>query len=100
MPYSPPASLPPIQVLGAVVALLFFVAFNWFFKKSRMGVAMRAVADNPVLAGIKGVNAHAVARLVSFLAMGMAGIGGMLIGLAQHDAYHNGQLAVLRQALG
>lgn len=27
-------------------------------------------------------------------------IGGMLIGLAQHDAYHNGQLAVLRQALG
>lgn len=27
-------------------------------------------------------------------------IGGMLIGLAQHDAYHNGQLAILRRALG
>src|SRR5262245_275942 len=40
-----PASLPPIQVLGAVVAILFFVCFSWFFKKSRMGVAMRAVAD-------------------------------------------------------
>ncbi|HRP07594.1 MAG TPA: DinB family protein [Gemmatimonadales bacterium] len=27
-------------------------------------------------------------------------VGGMIIGLAQHDAYHIGQLAVLRQALG
>src|SRR5689334_19284145 len=35
-----PASLPPIQVLGAGVAILFFVGFSWFFKKSRMGVAM------------------------------------------------------------
>lgn len=26
-------------------------------------------------------------------------LGGMLIGLAQHDAYHTGQLALLRQAL-
>lgn len=26
-------------------------------------------------------------------------IGGMLIGLAQHDAYHNGQLAILRNAV-
>src|SRR5882672_2980703 len=31
-----PASLPPIQVLGATVAVLFFLAFSWFFKKSRM----------------------------------------------------------------
>ena len=44
-----PATLPPIQVLGAVVAVAFFIAFSWFFKKSRMGVAMRAVADNPGL---------------------------------------------------
>jgi uncharacterized damage-inducible protein DinB len=26
-------------------------------------------------------------------------IGGMLVGIAQHDAYHIGQLAILRQAL-
>src|SRR5215813_11215997 len=29
-----PASLPPIQVLGAAVAVVFFVGFSWFFKKS------------------------------------------------------------------
>ena len=27
-------------------------------------------------------------------------VGGLLVGIAQHDAYHNGQLAVLRRALG
>jgi len=51
-----PASLPPIQVLGAVVAILFFLAFSWFFKKSRMGVAMRAVADNQQVAQAMGIN--------------------------------------------
>jgi branched-chain amino acid transport system permease protein/neutral amino acid transport system permease protein len=40
----------------------------------------RAVADNP-LAGIKGINADVVARLVNFVGMGLAGIGGMLLGL-------------------
>jgi branched-chain amino acid transport system permease protein len=42
---------------------------------------MRAVADNPMLANIKGINADAVARIVSFAGMGLAGLGGMLIGL-------------------
>src|SRR6202011_5708239 len=27
-----PASLPPIQIVGAVVAVVFFLGFNWFFK--------------------------------------------------------------------
>ena len=42
---------------------------------------MRAVADNPMLAGIKGINAEMVGRLVNFVGMGLAGIGGMLLGL-------------------
>ena len=42
---------------------------------------MRAVADNPTLAGVKGINADAVARLVNFVGMGLAGVGGMLLGL-------------------
>src|SRR4029077_17996332 len=49
-----PASLPPIQILGAVVAIVFFIAFSWLFKKSRMGVAMRAVADNQQVAQAMG----------------------------------------------
>jgi len=42
---------------------------------------MRAVADNPTLASIKGIDAVTVGRLVSFVGMGLAGLGGMLLGL-------------------
>ena len=48
---------------------------------TRTGKAMRAVADNPTLASIKGIDADMVARIVSFVGMGLAGLGGMLIGL-------------------
>ena len=42
---------------------------------------MRAVADNPTLASIKGIDADRIARIVNFIAMGLAGLGGMLLGL-------------------
>src|SRR5271165_4180644 len=60
---------------GAVAALFAFLRFT------RIGKAMRAVADNPMLAAIKGIDADLVAVLVNFVAMGLAGLGGMLIGL-------------------
>jgi len=42
---------------------------------------MRAVADNPMLAAIKGIDADTIGRIVNFVGMGLAGLGGMLIGL-------------------
>ena len=64
-------------LFGAPVmaALFLFLGFT------RTGKTMRAVADNPVLAGIKGINADRVAWLANGVGMGLAGIGGMLIGL-------------------
>jgi branched-chain amino acid transport system permease protein len=72
-----PASLPPIQVLGAVVAIVFFLGFTWFFKKSRMGVAMRAVADNQQVAQAMGIN---VERYFAY-AWAMAGVVSALGGI-------------------
>ena len=42
---------------------------------------MRAVADNPMLADSKGIDPDAMARLAVGVGMGLAGIGGMLVGL-------------------
>src|SRR5262245_46627538 len=41
-----PLFIPPIQLVGAGVTLVFLAAFGWFFLRSRQGIAMRAVADN------------------------------------------------------
>src|SRR6185312_13277978 len=59
---------------------------DWRFEGIRIGPQQVenlaiAVADNPMLANIKGINADMVARIVSFVGMGLAGLGGMLIGL-------------------
>jgi branched-chain amino acid transport system permease protein len=71
----------PQQVENLVIAVAAMGALFLFLAFTRTGKAMRAVADNPMLAGIKGIDADRVARLVNFLAMGLAGVGGMLLGL-------------------
>ncbi|MEK6246191.1 MAG: branched-chain amino acid ABC transporter permease [Pseudomonadota bacterium] len=73
-----PLTLPPVQVVGALLSLGFLAAFTWFFLKSRMGVAMRAVADNQQVAMAMGIN---VERYFA-IAWGMAGIVSALGGLA------------------
>ncbi len=72
-----PITLPPIQLIGALVSLLFLAGFTWFFMKSRVGVAMRAVADNQQVAMAMGIN---VQRYFA-IAWGLAGIVSALGGL-------------------
>jgi branched-chain amino acid transport system permease protein/neutral amino acid transport system permease protein len=71
----------PQQVENFGIALVAMAAVFLFLAFTRMGKAMRAVADNPMLAAIKGIDADRVARLTNFVAMGLAGVGGMLVGL-------------------
>lgn len=71
-----PQQLENAALAAATMALVFlFLAFT------RAGKAMRAVADNPTLAAIKGVDPERIGRAASFVGMGLAGIGGMLLGL-------------------
>jgi branched-chain amino acid transport system permease protein len=71
----------PQQVENLIIAVIVVGMLFAFLALTRTGKAMRAVADNPMLAAIKGINADMVARVVSFVGMGLAGLGGMLIGL-------------------
>jgi branched-chain amino acid transport system permease protein len=71
----------PQQLENLGVALVAMVALFAFLAFTRTGKAMRAVADNPMLASIKGIDADTIGRLVNFVGMGLAGLGGMLIGL-------------------
>jgi branched-chain amino acid transport system permease protein/neutral amino acid transport system permease protein len=71
-----PQQLQDLAISAAAVLGLFgFLAFT------RLGKAMRAVADNPVLASLRGIDTNRIGHLVNFTAMGMAGLGGMLLGL-------------------
>ena len=48
----------PQQVENLVIAVMAMTAVFLFLAFTRTGKAMRAVADNPTLAGIKGINAE------------------------------------------
>lgn len=74
------ATLPPIQVLGVVVALLCLGGFSWFFAKSRMGVAMRAVADNTQVAMAMGINVERYFAIAWAMGGIVAALGGIVWG--------------------
>jgi branched-subunit amino acid ABC-type transport system permease component len=71
----------PQQVQNFGMAVVAMAAVFLFLAFTRTGKAMRAVADNPTLASVKGIDTDRVARLTTFVAMGLAGVGGMLLGL-------------------
>jgi branched-chain amino acid transport system permease protein len=78
--YLGPFILQPVQLAGALVALLFLAAFTWFFLKSRMGVAMRAVADNQQVASAMGINVERYFALAWAMAGIVAALGGIVWG--------------------
>ncbi|HUB10978.1 MAG TPA: branched-chain amino acid ABC transporter permease [Acetobacteraceae bacterium] len=71
-----PQQVEDLLISAVAVAILF-----GFLHFTRLGKAMRAVADNPTLAAIKGIDANLIGHIVNFAAMGLAGLGGMLLGL-------------------
>lgn len=71
----------PQQVENVIVALIAMAMLFVFLMMTTTGKAMRAVADNPMLADSKGINPDAIARLAVGIGMGLAGVGGMLVGL-------------------
>jgi len=69
----------PQELMNVGVALFAAVVLAGFFTRTRLGKAMRAVADNADLARLKGIIPSRLANLATFIAMGLAGLGGALL---------------------
>lgn len=66
-----------LLIAAAVAAALRFLLFS-----TRTGVGMRAVVDNPDLAGLNGARPTVIARMSWMLGFGLAALAGILIGPA------------------
>ena len=75
-----PLFIAPIQLLGAVVSLVFLSGFGWFFLKSRKGIAMRAVADNQQIAMAMGINVERYFGLAWAMTGVVSALGGIIWG--------------------
>lgn len=75
-----PIVLPPIDIVGAVVSLIFFGIFTWLFLHTRMGLAMRAVADNQQIASAMGIDICRYFAIAWALTGVVSALGGVIWG--------------------
>ncbi len=75
-----PVMVSRVQLVGAAVSIAFLAAFSWFFLKSRVGIAMRAVADSQQVAMAMGINVQRYFALAWAMAGVVSALGGVVWG--------------------
>ena len=73
-----PVFISPINVVAAIIAIAFLILFGLFFTRSRMGVAMRAVAHDQQASMVVGIRVPRVFAL-SWAIAGLAATAGGII---------------------
>jgi branched-chain amino acid transport system permease protein len=82
-----PLRVSSVQVFILAAALVLMAAVSVFLARTRAGRAVRATAEDPIVAGLLGVNVSAVIVLVFFVASALAGAAGVLVGLAYNSVH-------------
>ena len=78
------------------MALIFFAALWIIIKKTKLGKAMRALADNKDVAQVVGINPEKIYNYTFVIASVMAGVSGILIGLEQNLYPRMGILIIVK----
>jgi len=71
----------PDQLLSLGVAALLVIAVHLVLSRTPIGRAMRAVSENPQLAGVAGIDVRRVIRVVWLLGAALACVAGISAGL-------------------
>ncbi|MEM8788642.1 MAG: urea ABC transporter permease subunit UrtB [Pseudomonadota bacterium] len=74
-------SISYIRIAIFVLALTFFAALLFILRRTRLGLEVRAVTQNPRMAASMGINPDRINMLTFGLGSGIAGIAGVAIGL-------------------
>jgi neutral amino acid transport system permease protein len=83
-------TLPPRDMVIAAIALVVLLGVSIALQKTKMGKAMRAVADNPPLAASSGINVDRVLSVVWIGGMALAALGGVLYTVIYQMDYQMG----------
>ncbi|WP_407946962.1 urea ABC transporter permease subunit UrtB [Paracoccus lichenicola] len=89
-------SISSIRVAIFVLALLFLGLFLFIMKRTRLGLEVRAVTQNPGMAASMGINPDRIAMMTFGLGSGIAGIAGVAIGLFAQVTSELGQQYIVQ----
>ncbi len=73
------AGIYPQELLLPLAAVAAMVALEMFYRRTILGRAMRAVAFNPTVAGLMGINVRRIAAIAYAMAAAVAAVAGILI---------------------
>lgn len=85
-----PIQITPKDLVTAGISVAVLVGVGVFLQKTRMGKAMRAVADDRDLAESSGIDVQYVIRFVWVVGAGLASLGGVFIGLSEQVSWNIG----------
>lgn len=76
-----PITISSVNILVIVVAVVMMVALQWLVTSTRIGRAMRAVAQDREAAALMGVNVDRIIAITFFIGASLAGAAGFIYGL-------------------
>lgn len=85
-----------MQILILVVSFLLFVCLWLFIKKTKLGKAMRAVADDPLAASVVGINPERIILAAFAIGSALAGVAGILVSYETNIEPTMGMNAILQ----
>jgi branched-chain amino acid transport system permease protein len=93
------------DLLVALVTVPLMVALTWFVNRTRLGTAMRAVAQNPIAAQLMGIDVNRVIGMTFLIGGALAGVASVVAALYTGSlsfqmGYRNGLDAFTAAVLG
>jgi branched-chain amino acid transport system permease protein len=70
------------QLAAFIVTICLLIALTFIVKRTRLGMAMRAVSNNAAAAALMGVNIDTIVSFTFGLGSALAGAGGILYSLS------------------
>lgn len=89
-------SISYIRIAIFVLALVFLALLLFVMKKTRLGLEVRAVTQNPKMAASMGINPDKINMLTFGFGSGIAGIAGVAIGLFGQVTTEMGQQYIVQ----
>lgn len=85
-----PITMTPRDLVILAISLVVLLLVGVLLTRTRLGTAIRSVADNRDLAGCTGIDVERVVVLVWVIGGGLAALGGVLYGLNQAVTWNMG----------
>lgn len=95
-----PVALTPRDLATMVLSVVVLVAVGLLLQRTRIGTAMRAVADDVDLAESSGIDVQRVVLFVWVLGGGLAALGGVMLGATEAVAWDMGFTLLLLMFAG